>query len=330
MGDRCGQGQARRGIACGGMVSMQRHWTAADIPSLQGRTAVVTGASGGLGRCVARELAAHGARVVLACRDPAKGELVAAAIRSAGSPAEPLVAQVDLADLGSVRAVAKLLEGELDRIDILVNNAGVMGIERMTSPDGFELQLATNYLGHFALTNLVAGLLLAAPAAMVVSVASIVHWMGRIDLTDLNGEKRYGKMRAYAQSKLAALLFTLELDRRLRAGGRSARALAAHPGWARTNLQAVGPQMSGARVVGALSEIFTVVFAQSDSKGALPLLRAATDPAVEGGSYLGPHGVGGLHGYPVPARRSRRAADADLAGRLWGISEEMTAVRSAF
>lgn len=300
------------------------------MPDVSGRVAVVTGATSGIGMQTALVLADRGARVVLACRSREKALAVAKAALDRGAAVEPEVVEVDLGDLGSVRRAANRLLDELDRVDILVNNAGVMGIPRVSSPDGFEMQLATNYLGHFALTNLIAGLLVASDGARVVSVASIVHWVGRIELADLNSVRHYGKMRAYAQSKLAMLLFTLELDRRFRQAGHQAKALAAHPGWSRTHLQSVGPAMSGNRLMGVLSDLFTAVFAQSAEMGALPVLRAATDPSLEGGSYIGPAGLLGLYGYPVEARRSKLARDEVLARRLFEASEEMTGVASGF
>ncbi len=308
------------------MVSMHRHWDADDIPDLAGMNAVVTGATSGIGFRVAGQLAASGAQVVMACRNPEKALAAARAIGAGRPGPEPAVVIMDLADLASVKAGASRIADQVDHLDILVNNAGVMGIPRMVSPDGFEMQLATNLLGHYALTGMLMDLLSRAAAARVVSLGSIVHWFAKLDLDDLNAEQGYSKMGAYSQSKLATLLFAFELDRRLRAAGSPVSSLAAHPGWARTHLQSVGPEMSGAKLLGLLTELFTIVFAQSDAKGALPVLRAATDPAIAGGAYVGPRGIGGLHGYPAECRRASRAADAGLGTALWERLSEMTGV----
>ena len=285
-------------------------WTAADLPSLDGRTFVVTGANSGIGLVAARELGRAGARVVLAVRDPARGQAAAA-----GIPGRSEVRQLDLADLASVRGFADEWEGDLD---VLINNAGVMATPERRTKEGFELQIGTNHLGHFALTNL----LLPRIRDRVVTVSSGAHRMGSIDLDDLNWERRgYHRWRAYGQSKLANLLFTLELQRRLTEAGSNIRALAAHPGYAATNLQ----QRTENIVQNTVMAISNRLLAQSDEMGALPTLFAATQD-LAGGSYVGPDGFQEQCGHPTLVGRSRAAGDAETARRLWLLSEELTGV----
>jgi NAD(P)-dependent dehydrogenase (short-subunit alcohol dehydrogenase family) len=329
------------------------HFDAGDIPDLSGSTMMVTGATSGLGFQAALELARHGAHVVMACRDPSRGDAAArrieAACRGAGSTGagarigagatagtvslEVLV--VDLADLASIRAAAaKFLESER-HLDVLVNNAGVMAIPYRQTADGFEMQFGTNHLGHFALTGLLLGSLMEAGSARIVTVSSNVHRLGRIDFDSISsrwqGQRgRYSKMGAYSQSKLANLLFAYELERRLRAAGAKAISVAAHPGWARTNLQSVGPRMEGAHFTGALTELFTRILAQDDAGGVLPVLYAATASGVIGGEYFGPNGPGHWRGYPVRVGSSAASHDPELARRLWELSEELTGVRYDF
>ena len=286
------------------------HWTAADLPTLDGRTVVVTGASSGIGTVAARELARAGAHVVLAVRDVAKGERVAATFTG-----EREVRRLDLTDLASVRAFADAWTGDLD---ILINNAGIMAVPEGRTVDGFELQIGTNHLGHFALTNL----LLPNVTDRVVTVASGAHRLGAIDLQDLNWERRgYNAWRAYGQSKLANLLFTAELQRRLGAAGSSVRATAAHPGYSATHLQG----NTGSRLQTALMGIANRVVAQSDAQGALPSLYAATQD-IPGGSYVGPDGIGEFRGHPKLVDRSKAAKDAATARGLWDLSERLTGV----
>jgi len=284
-------------------------WSTADIPPQTGRTAVVTGANSGLGLETARALAAAGARVVLAVRDPARGERAAA-----GLTGDVEVRRLDLADLSSVRAFA---DGWTGRLDVLVGNAGIMHVPHGRTADGFELQFGTNHLGHFALTCL----LLPHVTDRVVTVSSFLHRRGRIDLEDLNGERRrYSAEGAYAQSKLANLLFTLELQRRLTAAGSPVRATAAHPGWAATNLQG----QSGNRLKDAALAVGNRVVATSSAQGALPVLMAATAD-LPGGSFTGPSGRL-MRGAPTLDGRSPAASDGELARRLWAASAELTGV----
>lgn len=283
-------------------------WTPAQLPDLAGRTAVVTGASSGLGAVTARELALAGARVVLAVRDPARGRAVADTIEGRTE-----VRALDLGDLASVRAFADAWSGTLD---ILVNNAGIMAVPQGRTADGFELQTGTNHLGHFALTNL----LLPHISDRVVTVASGLSRIGRIDLDDLNWQRRpYRPMRAYGQSKLANLLFTVELQRRLTEAGSSVRALSAHPGVAAT---ALDRHMGGLRSAARFAYRF--IGQKQPEFGALPTLYAATQD-LPGDSYIGPGGRGGER--PRIEKRTARDNDTALAHRLWDLSEKLTGTR---
>jgi NAD(P)-dependent dehydrogenase (short-subunit alcohol dehydrogenase family) len=288
------------------------HWTADDIPDLSGRTAVVTGGNSGIGYHTAEQLARHGARVVVASRSPEKGR---AAARDVGGE----WAALDLADLASVRAFA---EGFTGPLDLLVNNAGVMAIPRQQTVDGFEMQFGTNHLGHFALTGLLLPALLAsANQPRVVSVSSGEHHKGSIDFDDLMSEHSYGQMRAYQRSKLANLLFTFELQRRADAAGVDLLSVAAHPGFAATNLGHSGNPLL---VIGV--RLGQALIAQSAAMGALPTLYAATAPDVKGGEYFGPDGRGEMRGYPTRVQASKAAQDPGAAQRLWAVSEKLTGV----
>jgi NAD(P)-dependent dehydrogenase (short-subunit alcohol dehydrogenase family) len=296
-------------------------WSTADIPDQTGRRAIVTGANGGLGLIAARELARKGASVVLACRNMQKGEVALAEVRAAGGEAE--LASLDLGNLASVREFAASQERTLD---LLVNNAGVMAPPRSETADGFELQLGTNHLGHFALTGLLLERLKAAQAARVVSLPSNGHRIGKIDFDDLQSERRYRRWGAYGQSKLANLLFMRELDRRARAAGLPLVSVAAHPGYSATNLQFAAPPLADRIVM----RVLNVVVAQSADKGALSPLYAATVPDLPGGSYIGPDGPGEWRGSPHLVGMSKRAQDPETARRLWEVSESLTGVRYAF
>jgi protochlorophyllide reductase len=304
-------------------------WSAADVPDLSGRVAVVTGANRGLGRELTRYLAERGARVIMACRDDAAGEAAAAALRApAATSGRPVAAagcvevrHVDLADLGSVERFTAGLAGE-PRLDLLCNNAGLMAVDRGLTADGFETHMGVNHLGHFALTMRLLPLLRSTAGSRVVTTSSMGARLGHVDLGDLLWERRpYDRWQAYLQSKLANLLFTFELDRRLRtAGPGSARpataALAAHPGGARTSLGHHGGSLTN-----RLVPLWTP-FVQSASAGALALLRAAADPAARSGEYYGPRFQ--IWGRPVRERPGRRARDPDVAARLWAESERLT------
>jgi NAD(P)-dependent dehydrogenase (short-subunit alcohol dehydrogenase family) len=283
---------------------------------------VVTGANSGLGLSTARELARAGARVVLACRNLTKGEAARRDIEAA-APGAPLeLEELDLSSLDSVRAFAERFRGAHDGLDLLINNAGVMAPPRSETADGFELQFGTNHLGHFALTGLLIGSMEGRGDARVVTLSSAAHKTGRIAFDNLGGERRYFRWRAYGQSKLANLLFALELERRLRAAGSTVKSLAAHPGWAATNLQSAGPPL----IDRPFLILGNAVLAQSEEMGALPTLYAATAPDLPGGTYVGPDGLAEQRGHPKPVSPNKAARDEQVARRLWDVSEQMTGV----
>src|SRR5688500_2148527 len=302
---------------------MTSGWSRRDIPDLSGRVAVVTGANRGLGREVTRSLAGRGARVIMGCRDEAAGEAAAAALRA--SPAvtgELEVRRLDLASLASVEKFAGDLAAE-PRLDLLANNAGLMAVDRGLTGDGFENHMGVNHLGPFALTARLLPQLLATSGSRVVTMSSMGARLGHVDLGDLLWERRpYDRWQAYFQSKLANLLFTFELDRRLRAARAPAAALAAHPGGARTSLGTNGGGWTN-RLVPLWKP-----FIQSASAGALGFVRAATDPGATGGEYYGP--VFQVWGPPVRERPSRQARDPQLAAGLWEQSETLTGITFAF
>jgi NAD(P)-dependent dehydrogenase (short-subunit alcohol dehydrogenase family) len=308
---------------------MARGWTAADIPVKAGSTAVVTGANSGLGLITARELARAGATVVLACRNAERGERARAEVSAAAPGAEVVLERLDLAELASVRELAAKLAAERPAIDLLVNNGGLMAPPRGETADGFELQLGTNHLGHFALTGLLLEPLLTASAARVVTVTSTMHAAGRIDFSDLPRKRRYNRWRAYGQSKLANLLFARELQLRFVAAGAAAASMAAHPGYAATHLQSTGPGSGGGLAsrlwAGSLAAL-NRVYAQSDEMGALPLLYAATAPDVPGGAFVGPSGFGQMRGHPKLVGSTKAGSDMEVAARLWDVSVELTGV----
>ncbi len=300
---------------------MSPKWTADEIPDQDGKLAIVTGANSGLGRVTALELARHGAEVVVASRSAEKGEATAKEIAEAVGGPKPAVEQLDLGSLDSVRRFAGAFSDR--RVDLLVNNAGVMMTPRRTTDDGFELQLGTNHLGHFALTGLLLGSLQRAEAARIVTLSSNEHKGGRIDFDDLQLERDYTPRGSYKRSKLANAVFAIELDRRLRAAQSPAISVFAHPGYSATNLQSTGP-------TGALKAVLAVsnrVFAQSAERGALPTLYAATAPGVEGGQYFGPDGAGEMRGSPKKVEAIPEAYDPAIGERLWQASEELTGVR---
>jgi NAD(P)-dependent dehydrogenase (short-subunit alcohol dehydrogenase family) len=308
-------------------------WVAADIPDQSGRTAVITGGNSGIGYAAAGYLAARGARVVLACRDAAKtaaaaGEIArqaaqarlagAAVAGDEGAGVQVEVVPLDLASLESVRAAGEEIRSRYPRLDLLINNAGVMMPPYGRTSDGFELQFGTNHLGHFALTGLVLPSLTQVPGSRIVTVSSNGHKVGRIHFDDLGFTRRYRRMSAYGQSKLANLLFTYELQRRLAAAGDPTIAVAAHPGTSDTALTRHLPvwMQVGARLSPS----------QDARMGALPTVRAATDPAAAGGDYYGPGGLAELTGPPRLVRSSARSHDDEVARRLWAVSEELTGV----
>jgi len=306
---------------------MADQWTTQDIPSQAGRVAVVTGANSGLGLVTARELARAGAAVVLACRNLDKGERAMAQIRSELREPELALEQLDLADLASIRAFADRYRAGNERLDLLINNAGVMAPPRRLTKDGFESQFGSNHLGHFALTGLLLGSLLAAPEPRVVTVSSPAHRIpGGINFDDLQGERRYFNWRAYGQSKLANLMFCFELQRRSGAAHAELKSMAAHPGYARTNLQFAAPPWYEQ----LLMRITNPVMGQSAEMGALPTLYAATVTDLPGGSFVGPDGFMEQRGHPHVVTAAAKAYDEEAWRRLWEVSEQLTGVRYEF
>ena len=298
-------------------------WTAADIPDQSGRLALITGASSGLGLETARALVRRGATVVLGCRSRQRSEQARTCLLAdvAGGAIDLL--DLDLADLASVRAAARDLADRYGRLDLLINNAGVMGLPRSLTSDGFEMQFGVNHLGHFALTMALLPLLRACPASRVVTVTSGAQYFGRIAFDDLQGERRYDRWAAYGQSKLANVMFALELQQHLLAAGADVLSLAAHPGIARTNLQPASVAASGSwfeplayRVMGPLM--------QSSAMGALPQLFAATAPAARPGGHYGPDQLGGMRGHPKEVPVAPAATDGQQRLKLWQLSEQLT------
>ena len=294
-------------------------WRERDVPGQAGRIAVITGANSGIGFEAARVLAERGAAVVLACRDPRKATEAAARIKAATPAASLSTVRLDLGSLASVRDAAAELRARHDRLDMLINNAGVMMTPYGRTEDGFELQLGTNHLGHFALTGLLLDLMLGVPGSRVVTVSSNGHRLGRIDFGNLQWEHGgYTRTAAYGRSKLANLLFTYELQRRLAAAGAATGALAAHPGTSRTALVRYLPAWMR---VGSY-----LVPMQGSAMGAVPMLRAATDPAAHGGEYYGPAAFGEQMGPARRVRSNERSHDAETARRLWEESARLTGV----
>jgi NAD(P)-dependent dehydrogenase (short-subunit alcohol dehydrogenase family) len=302
-------------------------WSADDLPDLTGRTFVVTGANSGLGFEASLALVRRGARVVMACRDPARAQAALEEIRARAPEGGVETMELDLADLASVRRFADAFLARHDALHGLCNNAGVMALPFCKTTDGFEMQFGTNHLGHFALTGLLLERLLGTPGARVVNQSSTAHKVGRLDFDDLHWQRRrYSKWRAYGQSKLSNLLFTYELQRRLEARRAPVIAAACHPGYAATNLQTAGPRMLGSRLRERGMDLANRLFSQTAEMGALPLVYAAAAPGVRGSDYIGPGGFAESRGYPTKVRSSRRSYDTGAAGRLWEASEKLTGV----
>ena len=301
---------------------MTVRWTVHDIPDQTRRVAVVTGANTGIGLTTAQALAVRGARVVLAVRNADKGQAAADKIIAGTPGAEVDVQILDLASLDSIRRASETLRDRYERIDLLINNAGVMYTPLSRTADGFEMQFGTNHLGHFALTGLLIDRLLATEGSRVVTVSSMGHRIrAAIHFDDLQLEHSYNRVAAYGQAKLANLLFTYELQRRLAAAGATTIAVAAHPGVAATELARNSqlPIRIGTRLLRP--------FMRGPDAGALPTLRAATDPGVRGGEYYGPSGLGEIRGHPVLVTSSPESHDEAVQARLWAVSEELTGVR---
>ncbi|GAA1584589.1 SDR family NAD(P)-dependent oxidoreductase [Kribbella sancticallisti] len=299
-------------------------WSTSKIPDLTGRRALVTGATSGIGYETALELLRHGAEVIIAARNPEKSQRAAAKLAAASGREEPEILDLDLADLTSVKKAAGQFEH--DHLDLLVNNAGVMATPYRQTVDGFELQIGTNHLGHFALTARLLPLLLKAENPRVVTVSSFMHkTVSSIRQADLRAENGYAKWDAYSKSKLANLLFMFELDRRARAAGSNLLSAGSHPGYARTHLQTSGPQLGGASREARVVSGFTNLVAQSAAAGAWPSLYAATEPGVRPGSFIGPSFFE-YRGKPKVVSPTKAAQDPELAQRLWAWSVEATGV----
>ncbi|WP_410766932.1 oxidoreductase [Haloferax sp. DFSO60] len=301
-------------------------WTAENVPDLSGKTVVVTGANSGLGFEATKLFTQNGAHVVMACRDLGRAESAASEIRSDVSAASLTVSELDLADLDSVHSFAEEFKENHNELHVLCNNAGVMAIPRSETEQGFEMQLGVNHFGHFALTaDLFARIRDTPGETRIVNTSSGLHERGKMDFEDLQSERDYDKWEAYAQSKLANLLFTYELDRRLDAAGiDDVHSIGTHPGYAATNLQYRGPEASGSRIRLLMNKLANTVIAQSAEMGALPTLYAATESTVESGDYIGPQGAFGMRGYPGKAESSERSKDETAAEKLWSVSEDLT------
>ncbi len=304
-------------------------WSIDRLPDQAGRIAIVTGANSGLGLETVLGLARRGAQVILACRDQARTEAAMAGIRGRLPAARIDFMPLDLASLASVAAFAEQARARLGRLDLLVNNAGVMALPLRRTADGFEMQVGTNHLGHFALTGRLLPLIEQTGGGRIVTVASLAHRSGRIDLDDLNWERRpYNKWQAYGQAKLANLVFAIELQRRLERTGARTISTAAHPGFSATNLLTAGPVMEKALFAKALMSLSGAVLAQSAAKGAIPTLHAALAPGVAGGSYWGPNGPFEMRGAaPAPAVALKKARSERTGAGLWTLSEKLTGVR---
>jgi NAD(P)-dependent dehydrogenase (short-subunit alcohol dehydrogenase family) len=302
-------------------------WTTENIPSLAGKIIIVTGANSGLGYETSKALAAKGAQVVMACRSTDKGQTAAEDIRREILDAQLDVMKLDLADQAQIREFVAAFNNKYQTLHVLINNAGVMALPYRKTADGFEMQFGTNHLGHFALTGLLLDTLLRTAGTRIVTVSSGAHTMGHINFDDLQREKSYGKWEAYGQSKLANLLFAYELQRKLAAAGKDTISVAAHPGYAATNLQTAGPQMVGSWFQEKLMGLLNKIFAQSQARGALPILYAATAPDVHGGEYFGPNGFNEMRGYPTKVESNEASHNEVVAQRLWTVSEELTGVK---
>lgn len=309
-------------------MSREAAWTTAQIPSQSGRLAVITGGNSGIGFEAAKALAIAGADILIATRSEAKGKEAVAALQRAVPGATITREALDLSSLASVEAFSAVRHADGRPIDLLINNAGIMALpERLLTADGIEMQLGTNFIGHYALTGRLLDLVFLAPSPRVVTLSSTVALRGKIDLSDLQSERSYNAWRAYAQSKLATSMLALELDRRARVGGWNVVSAAAHPGFSRTNLQTTGP-MHGKGDGFNFSDFASKIpgFSQDAAGGALPTLRAATDPGAKGGDYFGPGKRFGLVGPPKRTAVPKRANDRPTIDGLWRESERLTGV----
>lgn len=308
-------------------IMLSGSWNEKDIPDQTDRTIIVTGANSGLGFAATKILAAKGAHVIMACRDRDRATEAKDVILTEYPAASLAIHPLDLADISSIHSFADAIQEEYDALHVLCNNAGVMAIPRRETTDGFEMQFGVNHLGHFALTARLFPLLAdTIGESRVVTHSSRLHERGDIDFTDLNSEQTYDKWDAYAQSKLANLLFAYELNRRLARENTNVTSVACHPGWAATSLQKRGPRMRGNILQLWIRRAANFVFAQSAHAGALPMLFAATHQSISGGEYIGPDGLLSIRGSPAPQPSSDKSYDIDTARRLWSVSEKLTGV----
>ncbi len=304
-------------------------WTSNDIQSLSGKTAIVTGANSGLGLITAKELAGKGCHVVMACRSIDKAETAAKEIKSAYPNASIEIIALDLSSMDSIKTFSDEIHQRFKAIDLLCNNAGVMDIPFRKTTENFEMQFGTNHLGHFALTGRLLDLIAHTEGARIITTSSLMHIPGKINFDDLHWSNGYSGWGAYFQSKLANLLFTYELERKLKTSGAKAISVASHPGYASTNLQLVSAQMESSSFQENLWKSMNACVAQSAEMGALPTLYAATNPYIQGGNFIGPR-VLGWRGYPKKVQSSKRSKDKAVASKLWSVSEELTGVAYAF
>lgn len=309
---------------------MSQQWNSDAVPNLSGKIAIVTGANIGLGYETARVLVGKGAHVIVASRDVTKGQEAVRALQKEYPTGKATFLVLDLANLASVRQFAQQYSQQFKMLDLLINNAGVMHLPYRTTVDGFEMQFGTNHLGHFALTGLLLPVILNTPGARVVTVSSSLHQSGHINFEDLHGKTKYNESTAYSQSKLANVLFAYELQRKFSAHSVKAFSMAAHPGYAATNLQFGASNMTGSALRAGVMSIANTLFAQSAAMGALPTLYAATAPAIQGGEYVGPSGFMEIRGYPKVTKSNTESHDLEVAKKLWDVSEELTGISYHF
>jgi protochlorophyllide reductase len=302
------------------------NWTVDDIPDLHDRIVIVTGANSGLGLETTKALAAKGAHVIMACRSAERGRVAFESVKKLTPGASLELAALDLASLASIRDFAAQIQHSYERLDLLFNNAGIMAIPRRETKDGFEMQFGTNHLGHFALTGLLLSTLLATPQSRVITTSSLARYAGKIDFDDINHQHSYGRWSAYGQSKTANLLFAFELQSRLAQTNASTISVAAHPGYANTNLQSTTATEAGSAIEQISYKVLGAFFGQPQSMGVLPQLYAGTALTIFGGELVGPGGFFGTQGYPNVETRARKEYDRAAAERLWNISVELTGV----
>lgn len=307
-------------------INIKKKWNLSDIPDLTNKIVIVTGANSGIGFEASKALASKNASVIMACRNQEKGLRAVEIIKQELPHASLKVMELDLADLSLVGEFAVKFINQNKQLDILLNNAGIMQTPQMQTKNGFELQLGTNHLGHFALTGLLLDLLVETKDSRVITLSSIAHRMGKIDFNDIMLEKNYSGMQAYGNSKLANLLFAYEFQRRLEKEHKSTISVAAHPGYSNTNLQQNGPRLGGRRFFYWFYKLGNRLAAQSAEKGVLPILCAATCRAIRGSDYIGPNRLFESRGSPKKVRSNNESYDEETARKLWKMSEELTGI----